>query len=454
MFKRMVVAIIGSLPVAVVAGVSLGLVIDLGGAASTAFFWIVWGASTLYSVREFELKRIFGQTAIAYAVAAFSLPLTAAVFGISAFGEVEDAVESSEGAFEGFFALLFGAALLEIFLVIAAIAGVFGLVTGTVAILLARFLLKRQDAEPGQLEGPATPTVGSLLSVPAAFRRFAEDGLRRAQLANKVTFLGLAALCLAAVAGIAVYGILVSTDSSEPTMTVELTPVPVLPTLNPAIEPAPEPTPAVGQAPVPVLPTLSPAAEPEPASIPTSAPESIPTAVVGPTPDPCDIYLQTDLFGAISEGPEAVRCVIRFGADVNARDDRGHPMVYWAIIRDNPEIVQILVDAGADVNARDERGRPMLYWAIIGNDDAVELARILVDAGADVNAGDDNGNPMLFWAIVDNDDAVELVRILVDAGADVNARDDRGRPMLYWANTKDNPEVIQILADAGAEESP
>ena len=445
MAKRVVVAIIGSLPVAIVAGVSLGLAIDVGGAISTIFFWIVWGASTYYAVREVELKRIFGRTAIAYAVAAFSLPLTAAVFGISAFGEVEDAVESSEGALEGFFALVFGAALLEIFLVIAVVVGMFGVVTGLIAVLIARHLLERHDAEPPQSTG---------LPVRATLRRFHTEGLRQVRLDNKATVLGLAlvALCLAIIAGIAVYGILVSTDQTPPALTAAPTPIPVVPTLNPAIEPAPEPTPAVGQAPVPVVPTLSPAAAPGP--IPTSAPESVPTAVVGPTPDPCDIYLQTDLFGAMSEGPEAVRCVIRFGADVNARDDRGRPMVYWAIIRDNPEIVQILVDAGSDVNARDDDGDPMLYWAIIGNDDAVELARMLVDAGADVNARDDNGNPMLFWAVIDNDDAVELARILVDAGADVNARDDNDRSMLYWANTKDNPEVIRILVDAGAEESP
>ena len=77
-----------------------------------------------------------------------------------------------------------------------------------------------------------------------------------------------------------------------------------------------------------------------------------------------------------------MRCVIRFGADVNARDDNGRPMLFWAIIdNDAPiELVRILLEAGADVNARDDNNRSMLYWAII--EDNLEVIQILVDAGA------------------------------------------------------------------------
>ena len=58
-------------------------------------------------------------------------------------------MSEAKGVLEGFIWIIFGAALLEIFLVIAAVAGVFGVVTGIVAVLLARRLLKGQDTEPG-----------------------------------------------------------------------------------------------------------------------------------------------------------------------------------------------------------------------------------------------------------------------------------------------------------------
>ena len=149
--KRVVVAIIASFPVAVVASLSLGLAIDLGDAFSTAFFWIVWGASIYFSLRESEPRRVFGRTAIAYAIAALSLPLTATVFALTAVSAVEGAVEGSmaesEGPLEGFITLILGVAYMELFVVMSVILGVFGVLTGLVAVLLARSSLKGQDAQ-------------------------------------------------------------------------------------------------------------------------------------------------------------------------------------------------------------------------------------------------------------------------------------------------------------------
>ena len=162
MTKRVLVAILGSFPVAVVAGVSLGLAINVGGAISTLFFWMIWGASTYYAMRETESRRVFGRTAVAYTIAGFSLPFTAAVFAVTAFGAVESSMSEAEGALEAVIWGIFGTALLEIYLVIAAVVAVFGVVTGIVAVLLARRLLRRADTEARQSTG---------LSVPAALER-------------------------------------------------------------------------------------------------------------------------------------------------------------------------------------------------------------------------------------------------------------------------------------------
>lgn len=147
--NRAVVAVIASFPVAVVAGISLGLAINLPGALSTAFFWLVWGGSIVYSLREAEPKRVFGRTAIAYAVAAFSLPLTATKFALTGLGAVESDIDEvmaeAEGPVEGFIALLLGAALAEVFLVLSLILGVFGILSGLIAVVWARTTLKSQD---------------------------------------------------------------------------------------------------------------------------------------------------------------------------------------------------------------------------------------------------------------------------------------------------------------------
>ena len=157
-----------------------------------------------------------------------------------------------------------------------------------------------------------------------------------------------------------------------------------------------------------------------------------------------------DLYSAIgADGKieELVECVIRkLGADVNATDASGRPVLYWAISEGRPEIVRALVDAGADVNATDDGSKPVLLRAISENP---EIVRVLVDAGADVNATNSRDEPMLLRAIWNENP--EIVRVLVDAGADVNATDDRGKPMLYWAIIEENPEIVRILTEAGAE---
>ena len=172
------------------------------------------------------------------------------------------------------------------------------------------------------------------------------------------------------------------------------------------------------------------------------------SSVASATTELCGGY--KSLSAAVTSGDvEGVHCLIEeLGADVNATDVDGNPMLFWIILEENLEIVRLLVDAGADVNATDAiLGRPMLSWAI--QDNNPEIVRLLVDAGADVNATDDLGEPMLFRVIQDNNP--ETVRLLVDAGADVNATDDRGNSMLYWAMLEENPDIVRILTEAGAK---
>ena len=312
MTKRVVVAIVGSFPVAVVAAVSLGLAINLGGAVSTLFFWMVWGASTYHAVRELEPNRVFGRTAVAYAVAAFTLPVTAAVFAVTAFGAFESSMSDAEGALEGFIGLIFGAALVEIFVIIAVIVGVFGVVTGVVAILLARSFLRRQDTEPQQSTESSTPAVGPLLSAPAALRRFATGGLRQVRLENKATVLGLGlvALFLAIIAGIAVYGILASTDTPEPPLTVAPTP-------NPTRTSKSAPTvPAIS------TPNVATAAEPTPNRTPEPTNTPLPRATPYQAGD-------SDLNRAIQRGDvEDVQAIIDSGRAVNVSDADGNSFIH------------------------------------------------------------------------------------------------------------------------------
>ena len=69
------------------------------------------------------------------------------------------------------------------------------------------------------------------------------------------------------------------------------------------------------------------------------------------------------------------------------------PLLYNAIRGGHGENVRVLVDAGANVDAYDARGDPLLAVALIITNEYA--ATILIDAGADVNAIDSDGKTML-----------------------------------------------------------
>ena len=192
-----------------------------------------------------------------------------------------------------------------------------------------------------------------------------------------------------------------------------------------------------------------------------------------------------DLFGAIGHGnSEIVQCVVDAGADVDAKDADGDPILIRAIGHGNAEIVRIIVSDGqANVDAKDAGGDPILVRAI-GHGNAEILRIIVSDGQANVDAKDADGDPILVRAIghgnaeivriivsdgqanVDAKDAdgdpilvraighhnVEIVRIIVYAGANVNAITADGERLLTVAKKTHNSEIIKILEDAGATE--
>ena len=147
---------------------------------------------------------------------------------------------------------------------------------------------------------------------------------------------------------------------------------------------------------------------------------------------------------------EIVRLLVESGADVNAKDAEGNPILREAVWRGHAEIVRLLVESGADVNAKDTEGNPILREAVWRGH--AEIVRLLVESGADVNAKDTEGNPILREAVWRGH--AEIVRLLVESGADVNAKDAEGNPMLHEATWRGHTDIEAILREAGAAEEP
>ena len=144
--------------------------------------------------------------------------------------------------------------------------------------------------------------------------------------------------------------------------------------------------------------------------------------------------MATPLHDAAKKGhTEEAMTLIKKGADVNARTEKGNSPLHFAADAGHTETAMALIEKGADVNAGNENGWTPLHFA--AKKGHTETAMALIEKGADVNAGDEFGsNTPLHFAAYEGH--TETAMALIEKGADVNARDGLGNTPLHWAATK------------------
>jgi len=91
---------------------------------------------------------------------------------------------------------------------------------------------------------------------------------------------------------------------------------------------------------------------------------------------------------------ETVRILLKYGADLGCRDDKGWTLLHYAIREGNTEMLDIFLRKGMDINAKDKYGYTPLHWAVTNKDK--KMVEALVCRGADVNARNLQGNTPLY----------------------------------------------------------
>jgi len=108
----------------------------------------------------------------------------------------------------------------------------------------------------------------------------------------------------------------------------------------------------------------------------------------------------------------------------------------------NKEAVKFLIKAGANINAKDNNGITALMRASRYGE--VEVVKLLIEAGAD------NGYTALMEASDNN--YVEVVKLLIENGANINVKDKFGNTALIYASRYDRKEIVYLLKRYGAKE--
>ncbi len=147
---------------------------------------------------------------------------------------------------------------------------------------------------------------------------------------------------------------------------------------------------------------------------------------------------------------DAVRALLRDGADVNAAQGDGMTALHWAAHGGDAELATVLVTAGAHPDATTRIGSyTPLHLATRAGSGAV--VKIVLDAGADAMAVTTAGGatPLHFAAAAG---ATAPIATLLGHGAEVDAREAmRGQTPLMFAAAYDRVDALKLLLASGAD---
>jgi len=152
-------------------------------------------------------------------------------------------------------------------------------------------------------------------------------------------------------------------------------------------------------------------------------------------------------FAAKAGQADAIKALIKLGAQINAKDNDGRNSLMAASA--NPErrdVVEVLLDLGANMDAQDKAGMTALDYAAVSG--SVDIVRLLLErkAGLNVGKGSKRSSP-IFHAVEGG--SLEILRLLITANADVNSPHAGTSPLAKAAFNRQS-DFVRLLLDAGA----
>ena len=132
--------------------------------------------------------------------------------------------------------------------------------------------------------------------------------------------------------------------------------------------------------------------------------------------------------------------------DIEKLDAAGENAMMLAALNGDMDLVKALIDKGAEVNKKG--WAPLHYAAANGHDDIVKL---LLDNSAYIDAGSPNGTTPLMMAARGNH--LSTVKVLLDAGADSRLKNQIGLTALDFAKRYHAKDVTEGLQDMYAREA-
>jgi uncharacterized protein len=151
---------------------------------------------------------------------------------------------------------------------------------------------------------------------------------------------------------------------------------------------------------------------------------------------------------AMNRDLDAVRAMLREGADPNALGTYDTPPLLWIVRYEDADTAKRLLNAGADPDLGNAHRVGPLHLAVANGD--LVTAQVLLEAGANPELRDRTGETPLFAAARTGDPA--MAKLLLDHGADVDTREPRyAQTPLHVAARESSPAVARLLIEHDAD---
>ena len=146
---------------------------------------------------------------------------------------------------------------------------------------------------------------------------------------------------------------------------------------------------------------------------------------------------------------DAVRTLLKQGADPSAAQGDGMTALHWAAIQDRADLVGILAEAGANIEAATRIGR-FTPLHVASREGSAAAIKALLAAGADPNATNGAGVTPLHLAAMAG--TPEAINALLAKGAHVDEREPAfGQTPLMLAAAEGRTQAVKILIQRGAK---
>jgi len=142
---------------------------------------------------------------------------------------------------------------------------------------------------------------------------------------------------------------------------------------------------------------------------------------------------------AVSGQLDVVKCLVKYGANVNVSSDSGSTPVRSACFMTYINIVSFLIEKGADILKPNQNGGTPLINSVHSK----ALCQLLIDHGADVNVKDIHHKTALHYAI--SGLHYDTTVLFLQNGADIHAKSIYGDDALQTACLKMASQIFEYL---------